>query len=46
MRINQGVRCKVRDDLTTNIIFDMREVGNWAVVREFIFVQGRFLEEK
>ena len=23
-----------------------REVGNWAVVREFIFVQGRFLEER
>jgi len=23
-----------------------REVGNWAVIRHFIFVQGRFYEER
>jgi len=41
VRINQVVRCKVIRQTRFN-----DEVGNWAVVREFIFVQGRFLEDR
>ena len=50
VRINQVVRCKVIRETRFNDTFYYfflykREVGNWAVVREFIFVQGRFLED-
>ena len=50
VRINQVVRCKVTRETRFNDTFYYfflykREVGNWAVVREFIFVQGRFLED-
>ena len=50
VRIYQVVRCKVITQTRFNDTFYYfwykREVGNWAVVREFIFVQGRFLEDK
>ena len=49
VRINQVVRCKVITETRFNDTFYYfwykREVVNWAAVREFIFVQGRFLEE-
>ena len=50
VRIYQVVRYKVIRETRFNDTFYYfwykREVGNWAVVREFIFVQGRFLEER
>jgi len=46
VRINQVVRCKMIRETTFNDTRCKREVGNWVVVREFIFVQGRFLEER
>ena len=46
----QVVRCKVIRETRFNDTFYYfwykREVGNWAVFREFIFVQCRFLEER
>ena len=40
-----------RRDLTMcSVIFDIKErerdAGNWAVIREFIFVQDSFLEDR
>jgi len=29
-----------------SIIFDKKEVGDWSVIREFILVEGRFLEKR
>jgi len=49
VRINQVVRCKVIRETRSNDTFYYfwykREVGNRAVVREFIFVKGRFFEK-
>ena len=50
VRIYQVVRCKMIRQTRFNDMFYYfwykREVGNWAVVREFIFVKGRFLEDR
>jgi len=50
VRINQVVRCNVIREAQFNNTFYYfrykREVGNWELVREVIFVQGRFLEER
>ena len=50
IRINQVVRCKMIREMrfsdTLYYCLYKRVVGNWAVVSAFIFVQGRFLEER
>jgi len=49
VRINQVVRYKMIRETRFNDTFYYflykREVGNWSV-REFVFAQGRFLEER